>query len=64
MDKIRIKEEIHYNKMGSKHPMSLRLKKTLANHWGSSPFHFPGPGPAAICAGPGVLKKNFIIIRL
>jgi|SRR5690348_7704792 hypothetical protein len=40
MDKIRIKEEIHYYKIGSKHPMSLRLKKTLANHWGSSPFHF------------------------
>jgi len=39
MDKIRIKEEIHY-KMGSIHPMSLRLKKTLANHRGSSPFHF------------------------
>jgi hypothetical protein len=39
MDKIRIKEEIHV-KMGSKHSMSLRLKKTLTNHWGSSPFHF------------------------
>jgi len=39
MDKIRIKEEIHY-KMGSKHPMSLKFKKTFANHWGSFPFHF------------------------
>jgi hypothetical protein len=39
MDKIRIKEEIHV-KMGSKYPMSLRLKKILINHWGNSPFHF------------------------
>ena len=37
MDKIRIKEEIHY-KMGSRHPMSLRLKKS--SYWGNTSYYF------------------------
>jgi len=38
MDKIRIKEEIHYYKMGSRHPMSLRLKKS--SYWGNTSYYF------------------------
>ena len=38
MDKIRIKEEIHYKKMGSKHPMSLRLK--IKQNWANTSYYF------------------------